>query len=146
MQQKNLKKSISFTRTKLFHLDKASPHLYILLCLCTFGTLELAPPEWLEGSVYRPGPTTVWQVGVVLFESLHNESHFQSTKFLQYKQKINKNLSESKTNTSIYLPISKHNSVYCSSHYDGLSVMSFFYLFLSLLHSRLPGFLEGVFE
>ncbi len=86
----------------------------------------MAPPEWLKGSVYRPSPATVWQVGVVLFELLHKRSRFSSKKFLKNKQNIRKELSESKNNASIHKLIRRQKSIHCSSsYYDGLSITSY---------------------
>ncbi|KAM6934098.1 serine/threonine-protein kinase pim-2-like [Xenentodon cancila] len=45
------------------------------------GTDIHAPPEWLCGFGYTAGPTTTWQMGVVLYEALHN-TRFSSTQYL----------------------------------------------------------------
>ncbi|XP_070773714.1 serine/threonine-protein kinase pim-1-like [Enoplosus armatus] len=56
-----------------------------------YGTLAHTPPEWHSQSTYRAGPTTVWQMGVVLFEMLHRK--FETIMFLRNKLKISNNLS-----------------------------------------------------
>nr|XP_054592902.1 serine/threonine-protein kinase pim-1-like [Nothobranchius furzeri] len=57
-----------------------------------YGTEKHAPPEYISKSVYEAGPATVWQVGVVLYEMLH-QSLFDSTKFLKNELKIRTDLS-----------------------------------------------------
>uniref|UniRef100_A0A3Q1IBS2 non-specific serine/threonine protein kinase n=1 Tax=Anabas testudineus TaxID=64144 RepID=A0A3Q1IBS2_ANATE len=44
-----------------------------------YGTLAHVPPEWYSCYSYKAGPTTVWQLGVVLFEMLHPEESFETT-------------------------------------------------------------------
>ncbi|KAG8006711.1 Serine/threonine-protein kinase pim-3, partial [Nibea albiflora] len=58
------------------------------------GTAEHTPPEWHRTSVYKPGPTTVWQMGVVLYEILHDS--FDTVKFLKDELDINNKLSVGK--------------------------------------------------
>ncbi|XP_072231763.1 serine/threonine-protein kinase pim-1-like [Leuresthes tenuis] len=58
-----------------------------------YGTSAHVPPEWLRSYTYSAGPTTVWQVGVVLFEMLHNKE-FRSTNFIRKKLKISSTLSQ----------------------------------------------------
>uniref|UniRef100_A0A3B5KRW4 non-specific serine/threonine protein kinase n=1 Tax=Xiphophorus couchianus TaxID=32473 RepID=A0A3B5KRW4_9TELE len=53
-------------------------------------------------SKYFAGPTTVWQLGVVLFEILH-DTNFDTNKFLKKKLKISKRLPKSETNIVFYL-------------------------------------------
>ncbi|XP_054895452.1 serine/threonine-protein kinase pim-3-like [Poeciliopsis prolifica] len=36
------------------------------------GTLQYAPPEWFKHKTYKPIPTTVWQLGVMLYCMLHS--------------------------------------------------------------------------
>ncbi|XP_030582102.1 serine/threonine-protein kinase pim-1-like [Archocentrus centrarchus] len=58
------------------------------------GTPAYCPPEWLIHKSYRPGPTTVWQLGVVLYETLHEGAVFNTKLFLKEKLKISEELSE----------------------------------------------------
>ncbi|XP_078122336.1 serine/threonine-protein kinase pim-1-like [Sander vitreus] len=58
-----------------------------------YGTPSHIPPEWYSRNFYRPGPTTVWQMGVVMFETLH-QVPFETTKFLRNKLRISKKLSK----------------------------------------------------
>ncbi|XP_072231746.1 serine/threonine-protein kinase pim-1-like [Leuresthes tenuis] len=58
-----------------------------------YGTSAHVPPEWLSSCTYSAGPTTVWQVGVVLFEMLHNKE-FRSTNFIRKRLKISSTLSQ----------------------------------------------------
>ncbi|KAL3977207.1 vomeronasal 2 receptor [Sarotherodon galilaeus] len=50
------------------------------------------PPEWYRRSWYRCGPTTVWQMGVVLYEVLHARD-FNTERFLRKKLSIKERLS-----------------------------------------------------
>ncbi|XP_047437214.1 serine/threonine-protein kinase pim-2-like [Mugil cephalus] len=59
-----------------------------------YGTSEHTPPEWFSRSSYTAGPTTVWQLGVVMFEMLHRNQPFETRTFLKKKTRIRKNLSE----------------------------------------------------
>ncbi|XP_068442612.1 serine/threonine-protein kinase pim-1-like [Clinocottus analis] len=59
-----------------------------------YGTECHAPPEWSSHGKYSAGPTTVWQVGVVLFEMLHNGQHFQTQLYLKKQLGIRRSLSE----------------------------------------------------
>ncbi|XP_044225578.1 serine/threonine-protein kinase pim-1-like isoform X1 [Thunnus albacares] len=58
-----------------------------------YGTSCHIPPEWYSCCVYRAGPTTVWQLGVVLYEILHRKSSFETREFLGNKLKISNKLS-----------------------------------------------------
>ncbi|XP_019203177.1 serine/threonine-protein kinase pim-2-like [Oreochromis niloticus] len=57
-----------------------------------YGTPLHIPPEWYIRSCYRCGPTTVWQMGVVLYEALHAR-YFSTARFLTKKLSIKKRLS-----------------------------------------------------
>ncbi|XP_026008170.1 serine/threonine-protein kinase pim-2-like isoform X3 [Astatotilapia calliptera] len=57
-----------------------------------YGTPLHTPPEWYRRSCYRCGPTTVWQMGVVLYEALHARD-FNTERFLTKKLSIKKRLS-----------------------------------------------------
>uniref|UniRef100_A0A3B4YH28 non-specific serine/threonine protein kinase n=1 Tax=Seriola lalandi dorsalis TaxID=1841481 RepID=A0A3B4YH28_SERLL len=59
-----------------------------------YGTCDHIPPEYYSHFTYSASPTTVWQVGVVLFEMFHRRERFETRKFLTKKLKINKQLSE----------------------------------------------------
>nr|XP_046242304.1 serine/threonine-protein kinase pim-1-like [Scatophagus argus] len=79
------------------------------------GTLQHVPPEWYIQSSYRPGPSTVWQIGVVLYELLHRKVRFDTARFLREELTISDKLSESKK----YMLITKHKSFDFSSHSNG---------------------------
>ncbi|XP_026026836.1 MAP/microtubule affinity-regulating kinase 4-like isoform X1 [Astatotilapia calliptera] len=57
-----------------------------------YGTPIHSPPECYWGKKYRPGPTTVWQMGVVLYEALH-VGDFNIMTFIENKLKFNEHLS-----------------------------------------------------
>ncbi|KAF3692530.1 Serine/threonine-protein kinase pim-1 [Channa argus] len=48
-----------------------------------YGTSANVPPEWFSRYAYRAGPTTVWQLGVVLFDTLHISS-FETTRLPEF--------------------------------------------------------------
>uniref|UniRef100_A0A3Q3WC08 Serine/threonine-protein kinase n=1 Tax=Mola mola TaxID=94237 RepID=A0A3Q3WC08_MOLML len=57
-----------------------------------YGTVDHAPPEWMIRSTYSAGPTTVWQMGVVLFELLHRKTRFKTEMFLKKRLTITVNV------------------------------------------------------
>ncbi|XP_047463391.1 serine/threonine-protein kinase pim-3-like [Mugil cephalus] len=63
--------------------------LFTIFC----GTVAHILPEWYQRHTYRAGPSTVWQVGVVLYEMLHTHNRFETRKFLRNKVRISKELS-----------------------------------------------------
>ncbi|XP_062243295.1 serine/threonine-protein kinase pim-2-like [Platichthys flesus] len=56
-----------------------------------YGTEKYAPPEYCSSSVYRAGPSTVWQLGTVLYEMLHKKG-FKTKRFLSKKLQISSEL------------------------------------------------------
>ncbi|XP_074493437.1 serine/threonine-protein kinase pim-2-like [Sebastes fasciatus] len=59
-----------------------------------YGTPNLFPPEWYNGQGYSAGPTTAWQVGVVMFQTLHRDNFFETLAFLENRVTFNKRLSK----------------------------------------------------
>ncbi|XP_054893736.1 serine/threonine-protein kinase pim-2-like [Poeciliopsis prolifica] len=57
------------------------------------GTPDHFPLDWYINTNYRAGPTTVWQLGVVLYEIVHRHQ-FQTSNFLSKKLRISKRLSK----------------------------------------------------
>ncbi|XP_054599681.1 serine/threonine-protein kinase pim-1-like [Nothobranchius furzeri] len=62
-----------------------------------YGTPKHVPPEFISKGIYEAGPATVWQVGIVLYEMLH-ESLFDSKKFFNNELGIRTDLSPYCTN------------------------------------------------
>ncbi|XP_034408428.1 serine/threonine-protein kinase pim-2-like [Cyclopterus lumpus] len=58
------------------------------------GTSAYAPPEFYLKGKYKAGPTTVWQLGALLFELLDGHKQFITSEFLQRKISINSELSQ----------------------------------------------------
>ncbi|RVE58464.1 hypothetical protein OJAV_G00209360 [Oryzias javanicus] len=58
------------------------------------GTPNHVPPEFLTCCRYRAGPTTVWQLGVVMFETFNKSENFTTEKFIGKNLKIREELSE----------------------------------------------------
>lgn len=67
-----------------------------LTCVLTSGTPQHVPPEYNFRGRYRAGPTTVWQLGVVLYEMLHDED-FSTIPFILNKLLMNEYLSAGRT-------------------------------------------------
>ncbi|XP_036000490.1 serine/threonine-protein kinase pim-3-like [Fundulus heteroclitus] len=57
------------------------------------GTLPYAPPEWFRYEKYKPVPTTVWQLGVMLYCMLHKLS-FDTRSFTHGCIKFSSDLSQ----------------------------------------------------
>uniref|UniRef100_A0A3P9I375 non-specific serine/threonine protein kinase n=1 Tax=Oryzias latipes TaxID=8090 RepID=A0A3P9I375_ORYLA len=57
------------------------------------GTDRYIPPEWLSQYKYSAGPTTVWQLGIVLFECLHNKN-FSTSSYMKRQIKMDNRLSK----------------------------------------------------
>ncbi|KAF7653098.1 hypothetical protein LDENG_00087210 [Lucifuga dentata] len=57
-----------------------------------YGTSSHIPPEWHVRGMHRPGPTTVWQVGLVLYEMLHT-TKFDTVSFVNKDIQISDELS-----------------------------------------------------
>ncbi|XP_061582467.1 serine/arginine repetitive matrix protein 1-like [Cololabis saira] len=56
------------------------------------GTTTHTPPEWFTKNTYTAGPTTTWQMGVVLYDTLHN-TDFSSDDYLKHLITIRDDLS-----------------------------------------------------
>uniref|UniRef100_A0A3B4W9P0 non-specific serine/threonine protein kinase n=1 Tax=Seriola lalandi dorsalis TaxID=1841481 RepID=A0A3B4W9P0_SERLL len=61
------------------------------------GTSAYAPPEFYMDGTYEAGPTTVWQLGALLYEMLDGFKQFFTRKFLRKGIKISSRLSRGKT-------------------------------------------------
>ncbi|XP_054482318.1 serine/threonine-protein kinase pim-1-like [Anoplopoma fimbria] len=59
-----------------------------------YGTPAHIPPEWFILGTYRAGPTTVWQMGTVLFDTVHSDREFETMKFITHKLRISRKLSK----------------------------------------------------
>ncbi|XP_061580291.1 serine/threonine-protein kinase par-1-like [Cololabis saira] len=57
------------------------------------GTSAHTPPEWFRNNTYTAGPTTTWQMGVVLYDTLH-DTDFSSEDYLRDLIEIRDDLSE----------------------------------------------------
>ncbi|KAJ4935835.1 hypothetical protein JOQ06_017362 [Pogonophryne albipinna] len=58
------------------------------------GTSAYAPPELFIKGKYMAGPTTVWQLGAVLFELLDGDKQFTTSEYLCDKIELNQKLSQ----------------------------------------------------
>ncbi|XP_069389417.1 aurora kinase B-like isoform X3 [Paralichthys olivaceus] len=58
------------------------------------GTSVYAPPEFFSTNSYEAVPTTVWQLGAVLFELLDGSVEFDTRAFIRSEVKISKELSQ----------------------------------------------------
>ncbi|XP_049415777.1 serine/threonine-protein kinase pim-2-like [Epinephelus fuscoguttatus] len=57
------------------------------------GTFSKSPPEWFLVREYQAIPTTVWQLGALLWDLLDRKHSFKTQVYFQEGLKINKNLS-----------------------------------------------------
>nr|XP_046246213.1 serine/threonine-protein kinase pim-2-like [Scatophagus argus] len=60
------------------------------------GTLDYAPPEYYKEREYKARPTTVWQLGTLLYELLHETSDFSTQRFLRNQRAFVSGLNELK--------------------------------------------------
>ncbi|XP_030588646.1 serine/threonine-protein kinase pim-2-like isoform X1 [Archocentrus centrarchus] len=69
-----------------------SLNLFLILpfCLCIAGTSAYAPPEFFTRGTYEAIPTTVWQLGALLYEMLYGVHQFRTTRFVRKKRPFNK--------------------------------------------------------
>ncbi|XP_074471490.1 serine/threonine-protein kinase pim-2-like [Sebastes fasciatus] len=58
-----------------------------------YGTPNHIPLELYISEHYRAGPTTAWQLGVVLYETVHRNKYFETLKFLSDNLRFSKKLS-----------------------------------------------------
>ncbi|XP_069389436.1 serine/threonine-protein kinase pim-2-like isoform X2 [Paralichthys olivaceus] len=58
------------------------------------GTRTFAPPEFFSTNSYEAVPTTVWQLGAVLFELLDGSIEFDTRAFIRSEVKISNELSQ----------------------------------------------------
>ncbi|XP_034436670.1 serine/threonine-protein kinase pim-1-like [Hippoglossus hippoglossus] len=65
------------------------------------GTETHEPPEWFTQYFHRAGPTTVWQLGIVLYEMLHKDD-FTTESFLNKTLKMSSKMSK-KCNDFLHL-------------------------------------------
>lgn len=108
--------------------------------VCTLGTDDYTPPEWYSGFTYRAGPSTVWQLGAVLFEMLHGNSKFETKKFLKKELIINCGLSKGQKIVRIRQRVRMIRAHIVVDHQGNC-----LYLSSPLFLSRLQGFPTGVF-
>ncbi|XP_035000518.2 serine/threonine-protein kinase pim-3-like [Hippoglossus stenolepis] len=57
------------------------------------GTETHEPPEWFTQCFHRAGPTTVWQLGIALFEMIHKDE-FTTEGFLKKTLKMSSKMSK----------------------------------------------------
>ncbi|XP_037552908.1 serine/threonine-protein kinase Chk2-like [Nematolebias whitei] len=82
-----------FTRLRLIDFGMSCMDKYGTSYSDFYGTALHVPPELLFQFTYSAEPTTVWQLGVVLFDVLHKRA-FSSVMFLIRKIRISYRLSE----------------------------------------------------
>ncbi|TKS70356.1 Serine/threonine-protein kinase pim-2 [Collichthys lucidus] len=61
-----------------------------------WGTLVLAPPEWIQCQKYWARPTTVWQLGVLFYSLLQGHVPFSTVDYINNDIKFNPALSTGK--------------------------------------------------
>ncbi len=58
------------------------------VCLCIIGTAVYAPPEFYILGAHEAGPTTVWQLSVLLYEMLDGYKQFTNSKFQELNSSV----------------------------------------------------------
>ncbi|CAI5662729.1 unnamed protein product [Oreochromis niloticus] len=58
------------------------------------GTEDFAPPEFFTDGRYEAVPTTVWQLGTLLYEMLDGKQQFSTSKFLRQRVSFNIEMSQ----------------------------------------------------
>ncbi|XP_042356761.1 serine/threonine-protein kinase pim-2-like [Plectropomus leopardus] len=59
---------------------------------CYSGTFTKAPPEWFLDRQYQAEPTTVWQLGALLYDLLDHQETFETSVYLRHGVEICPNL------------------------------------------------------
>ncbi|KAM6895694.1 serine/threonine-protein kinase pim-2-like [Xenentodon cancila] len=57
------------------------------------GTTDFTPPEFYAHGSYEAGPTTVWQLGALLYEMIDGHKQFTTSMFIDRKIKFSRQLS-----------------------------------------------------
>lgn len=102
-----------------FHLNLPPHHPSV--CLCIVGTSAYAPPEFYIQGTYEAGPTTVWQLGALLYEILDGYEQFITSKFLRKKTKFISDLKLLKVTQGMTMLVSIQSLSFATD-----SVQSFF--------------------
>lgn len=113
--------------------NQGKPNKINCNCVCFLGTPNYCPPEFLTTKCYSSGPTTVWQLGAVLYEVLHDTAYFDAKVVLRRNLEISTDLSTGKK--------CLHFNIHCSLGFLDLLTSSLFFFLC-----RLPGFLGRVFK
>ncbi|XP_034021407.1 serine/threonine-protein kinase pim-3-like [Thalassophryne amazonica] len=58
------------------------------------GTRDYAPPEYIQLKRYRASPTTVWQLGVLMYGLLEGNEPFATKRFLRKRLNMDLNVSK----------------------------------------------------
>ena len=99
------------------HLDRLhrrpSPAVWPL---CSVGTYEYTPPEWFLNGSYKAEPTTVWQIGVVMFSILQKRLPFRNRSDIIHQNPVlSSRLSMSKLTTRHTFSGDTHVNTHCLS-------------------------------
>ncbi|XP_059202698.1 serine/threonine-protein kinase pim-2-like [Centropristis striata] len=57
------------------------------------GTFSKAPPEWYTVGEYQARPTTVWQLGALLYDMLDHNKSFNTEVYMENRMEISSDLS-----------------------------------------------------
>ncbi|KAE8298540.1 Serine/threonine-protein kinase pim-2 [Larimichthys crocea] len=68
---------------------------------CFSGTSAYAPPEFFKQGRYEAGPTTVWQLGALLYELLDGLKQFTTSRFMHTRTEITSKLSKLKVSQDL---------------------------------------------
>lgn len=115
------------------------------MCLCLVGTSAYTPPEFYSTGRYAAGPTTVWQLGALLFELLDGHKQCITSKFLRKQINLNSELSRGER-----MLVSIHDLCFvmvimCKFLSFRVPILHPVIYFALLSALRLPQFIEDVF-
>lgn len=116
------------------------------------GTSAYMPPEFYIQGTYQAGPTTVWQLGALLYEMLNGDKQFNTSQFLlsesRFRMELRDLMTQGKTKlVSIQFLSFATNSVQSSDLLmDDCSFHPNLCLFSVVSLLRLPEFVEDVFD
>lgn len=140
---------MSGVMTLILNLACSSSFVSFCLHLHIVGTSAYAPPEYFTRGAYEAAPTTVWQLGALLYELLDGYNQFITSEFLHKNITFNTGLSQGKSMMASTQHLNFGTNIVQSvpSVFQQITAASILILtlFSVLFLVRLPGFVKHVF-